>query len=158
MDATASFDSRVVAMRRLINMTSELESASYKLEALLQSASERASLPRYLLPSVQCAEEAESGDEGEDGEGDEEDDQEEEEDTATLMPEPEDQREGVALKPTQRSHSLLTNGIGAGSNSRVGREEERQSVSPTPPPSDRSADLSNSRMTTRGLSRRSSTT
>jgi hypothetical protein len=127
-------------------MTSELQASSCKLEALLQSDSERASLPTYLLPAEPCAE-TESCDEREEG------DEEEDEDIA-MSDDVETQAEGAAdteaTKQSQRSHTLLI----PHDSSKGGGGEERQSA--LPPSADRPVDLGRIRMTTRGLSRRSS--
>lgn len=67
-DSIATSDSRVVALRRLINMTSEIDAPTFPIERLLENESDKFLLSRYRLPAINSHLAEESADEEDDEE------------------------------------------------------------------------------------------
>jgi hypothetical protein len=148
-DSTATCDSRIVAMRRLINMTSDLDVTAYKIEELLQDETDKLLLSRYLLPDVKLAPNLET----ESVEDDNEDETfSEMEDT---MESNSPQRDPPPSASVWRQHSLLTDGAGRemGPEEESGHEDEEEE---TVPPLSGLVAHTTVAVTTRGSSRRKS--
>jgi hypothetical protein len=105
-------------MRRLINMTSDLDMTTYKIEELLQDETDKLLLSRYLRPDVKLAPDIDI-ESVEDDENEDESISETEETLDSSSP-----REEPSAASARKKHSLLAVGTGAGEESDQEEEED----------------------------------